>query len=228
MGSAGFVLTCEMRRAQAFVRSEVGICGSIAQTDSFVFTGVIQTSIRLFTKPPRVVAVAPAMVCAVPVACLANTGARAKSEQRGSLAELRPDGHVEPQAEPAQLRVPIVQGDEVALTRDEPLGLNLLALVYVAGEQELILPPSTHRAAFKVVFRHVEEPDAVRLERFVGGHQQFVSVLQLKRAYLREAERSSGWLLSPWRGPTLGDAPADVSHEGPVHSDRALLNVPLK
>lgn len=130
-------LTCKMRRAQAFICSVVGICGAVAQTDPFVFTGVIQTSVKLFTKPPGVVVVAPAVVRAFPETRLTDAVPGTKPKQRRPLAELRFDGHVEPQTEPAQLRVVSVQRDEVMVTRGEPLGLNVLAFVYVVGEKKL-------------------------------------------------------------------------------------------
>lgn len=228
MGSVGFVLTCKMWRTQTLVCSVVWICGSIAQTDSFVFTRVIQTSIRLFTEPPRVVVVASTVVCAFPAACLTNTVPRTKPKQRRTLTKLCFNRHVEPQAELAQLHVFIMQSDEVMMTRDEPLGLNSLTFIHIVGEKKLILYLSIYGTAFKVFFWHIEQSDAIWLQCFISRHQQFVSMLQLKWAYLWEVERLSGWLLYPLRIPTLRNAPTDVSYESPIHLDCVLFKVPFK
>lgn len=53
-------------------------------------------------------------------------------------------------------------------------------------------------------------------------------MLQLKWTYLWEVERVPGRNVPPGKIPTLRDAAADVSHESPVHLDRALLDMPLE
>lgn len=150
-GSAGFVLTCEMWRTETFICSVVRICGSIAQTDSFVFARAIQTGIGLFAEPPRVAVVASTVVRAFPRACLTNTVPRTKSQQRGGLTKLRSNRHIEPQAKPAQLRVSLVQSDEVVMTRVEPLGLDRLPFFYIVGEKKLIFHLFARGTAFKVL-----------------------------------------------------------------------------
>lgn len=173
--------------------------------------------------------VAPTGIRAVLRVRLTDAVPRTQPEQRRGLTELDPDRHVEPQAELAQLRVSVMQSDEIMMTRVQPLGLDTLAFVHVAGGEKVIRGVRGDGAAFKVCFRHVEEPDAVGLQASASRHRQFVSALEPKRANLREAEGRPGGFRRPPRGPpALRGAAADVSHESPVHTNDMLFRAPLQ
>lgn len=126
----------------------------MAQTHSFIFTGVVQTGVRLLAEGPRVQVAALATVHSVAGRALALAVPGAEAEQRRGPAQLRFNRHVESQAQLAQLRrVVTVHGDEVVVTRGEPGLAHRLAIVHIVREKE----PSggSGRAALEFRSRHV-------------------------------------------------------------------------
>lgn len=155
------IFTCKMWGAETFVRPVVWVSRSVAQTHTFIFTRVLQAGIGFLTEHPGVAMVAPAGVRAVLQARLTDAVPRTKAEQRRGLTELGPDRHVEPQAQPAQLRISVMQSHEIMMARVQPLGLDMLAFVRVVGGEQLIRGVRGDGAAFEVCFWHLEEPDTV-------------------------------------------------------------------
>ena len=201
----------------------VCIAGSIAQTNAFVSTRVVQTRVKLLTQLPGVVLVAPTAVRLVPGAGLTNTVPRAKANERGTLTMLPPHGHVEPQAQLAEQHVALVHGDKVVEARGQPP-----AGVHQRPPRPPL--PGGDGAALEAVLRDVGQPDAVRPEGLVGGHEQSVSVLQLKGAHLGEGE---GWLgggarRGPRSLPTLAPVHANVLHQCQIERDGAGRTPPLE
>lgn len=215
--------------AETFEGPVVWVGRSVAQTHAFISTRVLQAGIRFLTEHPGVAVVAPTGIRAVLRVRLTDAVPRTKAEQRRGLAELDPNRHAEPQAQLAQLRVSVMQSDEIMMTRVRPPGLDTLAFVHVAGGEKAIRGLRGDGAAFKVCSRHVEEPDAVGLQALVSRHLQSVSALEPKRANLREAERRPGrFQRPPWAPPALRGPATDVSPESPVHTNNTLFRAPLQ
>lgn len=223
------IITCKKWRTQTFVGRLARTCCSVAQTHSFVSTGVLQTRVRLLTEGSRMLVVAVAAVCSVSGAALARAVARAEAEQRWGLAQLRFDRHVESQAQLAQLRrVIAMHTDEVVVTWGELRLIHRLTIRHVVREKE---SSGGGGAALEFLPGHVEQPDTVRPQGGVGRHQQWVTMLQLERADLWKVEKCRSLRLArSWQleAPTICSIVANVPRQRPAHWDYVRLGAPLE
>ena len=202
------------------------IGGGMAQTHPLVDTRVVQTGVERLAERPRVVQVASTAVGILPRSCPARAAPRAQPHQGGALTQVLLHRHVEPQSQPAQLGVPLVQSHEITIAGDKPPRFDPLPPSQAVGKQRLTFRRS--RAAPEVVRGHVEEDEAVRLQARVGGHQQCVSTLQLQRAQLGEAvSRRPGGVLALDR-PTLGLVRAQALSERQLDLDCPRLGMPVQ